>query len=155
MSPERVTINLSEKEGRIYDRLRAQVVERRPGETPGLRELLLLLPDCVVLLARLVREPQVPSGAKLVAAGALAYVLSPVDLLPELLLGPIGLIDDLLVAGMGISFLMNRVHPDLVRAHWPGTEDALESLQAVSSFAEEQLAGRVLSLLGRLRRLVR
>jgi uncharacterized membrane protein YkvA (DUF1232 family) len=32
-----------------------------------------------------------------------AYILSPVDLLPELLLGPVGLIDDGLVAAMLVT----------------------------------------------------
>ena len=33
------------------------------------------------------------------------YALSPIDILPEALLGPIGLIDDLVVIIFGLSFL--------------------------------------------------
>jgi uncharacterized membrane protein YkvA (DUF1232 family) len=109
-----------------------------------------LLPDFVVLLGRLAIEPQVPAGAKLVAASTVAYVISPIDLLPEVLLGPFGLIDDVIVVGAGVSFLLNRVHPDLIRAHWPGQEDALESMQAVSEWMESQVTGRLFALLRRL-----
>ena len=38
-------------------------------------------------------------SAILVAAGALVYGISPVDIIPELLTGPLGLIDDLAVFG--------------------------------------------------------
>jgi uncharacterized membrane protein YkvA (DUF1232 family) len=154
MSERRVTIDITARERRTYERLRSRVVAGRPGEPSGFRDLVLLLPDFVVLLSRLARDPQVPPGAKLVAASAVAYVLSPIELLPELLLGPFGLIDDLLVVAAGVSFLVNRVHPDLVRAHWPGQEDALEWVQAVSSWAEQKLARGLVGLLGRLPRLV-
>ena len=38
-------------------------------------------------------------SAILVAAGALVYGISPVDIIPELLTGPLGLIDDLAIFG--------------------------------------------------------
>ncbi len=154
MTEPRITIDITARERRTYERLRSRVVAGQPGEASGFRDLILLLPDFVVLLSRLARDRQVPPGAKLVAASAVAYVLSPIELLPELLLGPFGLIDDLLVVAAGVSFLVNRVHPDLVRAHWPGQEDALEWVQAVSSWAEQKLARGVVGLLGRLPRLV-
>jgi uncharacterized membrane protein YkvA (DUF1232 family) len=155
MAERRVTIDVTDRDRGLYDRVRARLVARRPGEASGLRDLALLIPDCVVLLVRLARDPQVPPGAKLVAASAVAYVLSPFEVLPELLLGPFGLIDDLLVVGAGISFLVNRVHPDLVRARWPGQEDALESIQLLTSWTERQLERGVLGLLRRLPRLGR
>jgi uncharacterized membrane protein YkvA (DUF1232 family) len=150
VSAERITIDLSGNERRRYERLRARVAKPRPGEPTGFRDLCLLLPDFVVLLGRLAIEPQVPAGAKLVAASTVAYVISPIDLLPEVLLGPFGLIDDVIVVGAGVSFLLNRVHPDLIRAHWPGQEDALESMQAVSEWMESQVTGRLFALLRRL-----
>jgi uncharacterized membrane protein YkvA (DUF1232 family) len=155
MTQPRVTIDITERDRSLYERLRARIVAREPGETSGLRELVLLIPDCVVLLSRLARDPQVPPGPKLVAAGAVAYVLSPIDLLPEALLGPLGLIDDLLVVGAGISFLVNRVHPDLVRAHWPGQQDALESVQELTRWTEQLLERGLLGLLRTLPRLRR
>ena len=55
-----VTIELNPKERRLYDRLRGFVLERAPGDTSGVRDLLLLLPDMTVLLARLLRDRRVP-----------------------------------------------------------------------------------------------
>ncbi len=43
---------------------------------------------------------------KLIVLGVMfLYVVSPIDLLPEAVLGPIGLIDDLAVVVFGASFL--------------------------------------------------
>lgn len=43
-------------------------------------------------------------SAVLVALGALAYGASPIDIIPELLTGPIGLVDDLAIwVGAGVA----------------------------------------------------
>ena len=145
-----VTIDLSSREQRLYDRLRSGVVSPRPGARSGLRDLLLLLPDLAVLLFRLLRDERVPPGSKLIALAAAAYVLSPLELLPELLLGPIGLIDDLVVVGAALSRMLNHVHPDVVRSHWSGRGDALDQIQRVSAWTEDQLGRRTRALLARL-----
>jgi uncharacterized membrane protein YkvA (DUF1232 family) len=100
MSEPNVVIELNPRERRLWDRVRAVVV-----------------------------DPRVPLGSKAVALVAVGYVLSPVDLLPEIVLGPIGLVDDLLVVSLALSRLLNDVHPDVVRSHWSGKGDALEAVQ--------------------------
>ncbi len=146
MSEDTVVIELNPRERRLYDRLRAQVVAPDPAARSGIRDLLLLLPDLVVLLYRLLRDPRVPAGGKAIAVLGLAYVASPVELLPEAVLGPVGLLDDLLVATAAASRVLNYVHPDVVRSHWPGRGDALRAIQRVSEWSEAQLGGRLRSL---------
>jgi len=147
---ERIEIDLRAREKRVYDRLRASVVTREPGGRAGLRDLLLFLPDMVVLLLRLARDPRVPAGAKAVAMLGIGYALSPIDILPELLFGPIGFLDDLLIATAAISYIVNHVHPDLVRAHWPGPGDVLDAVKRVLAWSEG-LVGKTLSRLIGLR----
>jgi uncharacterized membrane protein YkvA (DUF1232 family) len=139
-----IVIELNPRERRLYDRLRSRVVVPRPATPSGVRDLLLLLPDLTVLLLRLLRDPRVPRGAKAIALLGVAYVLSPLDLLPELVLGPIGLVDDVLVVGVALSRLLNHVHPDVVRSHWPGKGDALQAIRSVSEWTESQLSRGVL-----------
>lgn len=139
----RIEIELNPREIRFYDRLRAIVVERQPAVGSGVRDLLMLLPDLSILLFRLARDPRVPIGAKLIAGFGVAYILSPVDLLPEFLLGPIGLIDDLLVVATALSRLFNSVHPDIVREHWSGQGDALDAVTRVTSWADSQMTSRI------------
>ena len=150
MTEQKLVLDLSEREQRLYDRMRAQVAAPRPGLGSGLRDLLLLIPDGVVFLVRLLRDDRVPLAAKGIAFAAVGYILSPIDILPELLLGPLGLADDLLVLAVGISSLVNHVHPDLVRYHWPGQEDALEAVRRITGWAESTLTDGVWRVIRRL-----
>ncbi len=141
MTEDRITIELNPREARLYDRLRARLVSPRPGESSGVSDLLLFLPDLTVLLLRLLRDERVGPGAKGVALLGVAYIFSPIDLLPEVILGPIGLVDDLLVVAGTLSHLVNHVHPDVVRSHWSGQGDVLDVIHRVLAWAELQLAG--------------
>lgn len=75
---------------------RAVAGSRRPG-APGLGERVRTLPR---LLADAVsgRYPGLGRGRLALLALALAYLVSPVDLVPEVLLGLLGLGDDAVVA---------------------------------------------------------
>ena len=150
MSGEPVVIELNAREQRLWDRMRAHLVPFEPGTGSGMRDVLLLLPDLTVLLFRLMRDPRVPAGAKLLAGLGVAYVLSPVDLLPEILFGPLGLVDDLLVVAAALSRLLNYVHPDLVRAHWSGQGDALDAIHRTTEWSETLVTKRLPAALGRL-----
>jgi uncharacterized membrane protein YkvA (DUF1232 family) len=147
---EEVTIDLGEREQRFYDRLRARVVKREYGESSGVADLLLLLPDLGVLLARLARDPRVPIGGKAIAAAAALYVVSPIDLIPEIFFGPFGLLDDLLVLTAALSRLVNYVHPDVLRHHWSGQGDVLDVIQQVTRRAESMVKNRIPASLRRL-----
>ncbi len=147
VSDDRITIELNPREQRLYDRVRTQLVRRDPGAGSSLRDLMLVLPDLTVLLMRLLRDDRVPIGSKAVALFGVGYVLSPIDLMPALILGPAGWIDDLLVVSATLSRLLNHVHPDVVRSHWSGQGDALETIQRVTSWSESLFTSRARSLL--------
>ena len=57
--------------------------------------------------------------------------------------GPIGLVDDLLVVIASLSKLVNEVHPDVVRSHWPGRGDALHAIQRSSEWSADLLTNRI------------
>ncbi len=148
---QRVEIDLGDRDKRLYDQLRARLVKpQEPGQRSRVQDLILLIPDLAVLLARLAKEPRVPRGGKIIAALALGYVASPIDLIPEVL-GPIGFLDDALVLAAALSRMVNYVHPDVLRSHWSGNGDVLEVLQRLSEWAENLL---VKSLPAPLRRLL-
>ncbi len=152
LAQDPITIELNPRERRFYDRFRARVASMEPSAASGARDLLLLLPDLTVLLMRLLRDPRVSLGDKGVALLGLGYVLSPIDLIPGILLGPIGLLDDLFVVAATLSRVLNHVHPDVVRSHWPGRGDALDAIQRVTrwteSFVKRRLRGVFRGVLG-------
>jgi uncharacterized membrane protein YkvA (DUF1232 family) len=152
VAPEspKVEIELNPSERRLYDRVRARIVESGRTGRSGAADVLLLIPDFCVLLSRLLRDERVALGDKAVALIGVAYVLSPIDVLPAFLFGPLGALDDLLVVAAAASRVMNHVHPDIVRSHWPGKNDVLEALHRVSEWSERQVGSRLRGVLRRL-----
>jgi uncharacterized membrane protein YkvA (DUF1232 family) len=148
-----ITIELNPGERRLWDRMRSQLIaQKAPGSTSGIGDLLCLLPDLSVLLLRLLRDGRVPMGSKAVALAGIGYVVSPLDVMPALIFGPIGLIDDLVIVAASLSVILNRVHPDVVRAHWSGQGDALEAIQSVTNWVETDVVGGLTNVIGRIGR---
>jgi uncharacterized membrane protein YkvA (DUF1232 family) len=138
----------------FYDRLRSRVldtVERRAGRLPeDVVIALLLAPDIFILLVRLVLDKEVPRRARILIGGALAYFISPIDLLPELILGPIGYLDDLVLAVAVVSQVFTGDLEPYARKHWTGKQDLQEVLHDVSSAARSLLGPAVHDRLKRL-----
>lgn len=58
------------------------------------------------------RHPAAPRWLKLGAAGIVLYVLSPVDLLPDVL--PfVGVVDDIVLVPLAIRWLLKRLPPEI------------------------------------------
>lgn len=146
-----ITIELNPHHRRLWERIRGQWLgQTRWAGAGGLGELLLLLPDLAILLLRLVRDPRVPRLAKAIGLAGAAYLLSPLDFMPSLFLGPVGLVDDLVVVALSLSAMLNHTHPDVVRSHWPGRGDALVAIRRVTAWVEERVVGRGFATLMRL-----
>ena len=145
-APLEIQLNLRER--RLYDRVRSQVRAPRPGAASDLRDLLLVFPDLVMLLFRLMRDERVPIGHRAIALLGIGYVISPIDLLPTFLFGPFGVLDDLIVVAATVSRLVNHVHPDVVRSHWSGQGDVLEVVRRVADWSERNVTGRIRALIG-------
>ncbi len=109
--------------GRWRGRIHAWVTEHADATVAG---LLTLLPDLLVLTVRLAKDPRVPFFAKAQLALAAAYVISPIDFLPEAALGVLGLSDDLTVLALVLYWLqsMNKIDREVLRDNWPGDGQA-------------------------------
>ena len=145
-----VEIELNPQEQRVYDKVRARVVPVSEGRRSNLRDVLLLMPDLTVLLLRLLQDDRVAPGDKAIGLLGIGYVLSPLDLMPAFVFGPFGAIDDIVVLTAALSRVLNHVHPDVVRQHWPGKGDALDAVQSVSEWSERQVVGRLRGVVKRL-----
>jgi len=139
----------------FYDPLRQRIlatVERRAGKlSADAIRALLLVPDVFLLLVRLTFDKEVPGPARAMIGGALAYFILPIDLLPEALLGPVGFLDDLVLAVAVLAQAFGGELEPYARKHWSGPEDLRTVLHDVSSTAEK-LLGR--KLYERLRKLL-
>src|SRR5690606_3855942 len=90
-------------------------------------ELARFVGDVGRLLWRLARDPRVPWPAKVVAGGAMAYVVSPIDLIPDFVPG-VGKLDDLVIATRSLRYLASEAGYDLLHELWPGSEDGFALL---------------------------
>jgi uncharacterized membrane protein YkvA (DUF1232 family) len=85
------------------------------------------LPDCAILLRRLMRDPRVPRRHKAVVVAALGYVLLPLDLVPDFL-PVVGQADDALVVALALRLVIAGAGAAVVTEHWPGPEQSLQVL---------------------------
>jgi uncharacterized membrane protein YkvA (DUF1232 family) len=75
------------------------------------------------LVLRLLKDGRVPIWPKLIIPGVIAYILSPIDLLADPILG-LGQIDDVAVLLIGLKMFIELCPADIVREHL----DALSSV---------------------------
>jgi uncharacterized membrane protein YkvA (DUF1232 family) len=97
------------------------------GRRSAARELATLIPNLVVLFRGLLGDHRVPWQAKAWIAVAIAWVVSPIDLIPEFL--PIvGPLDDAIVAALVLRYVMKHADPDVLTEHWRGDPTTLRRI---------------------------
>jgi Uncharacterized conserved protein len=143
-----------DRASRFYDRIRNTIqsyIDRKGRVLGKTTEFLLLVPDFFILLWRLTTDPRVNGKDKVLLGSAVVYYLSPFDLIPEAIVGPIGYLDDLVFGVYVLNSILRTVDASIVREHWSGSEDVLDSIQRVLN-AAESLVGK--DLLGKIKKMM-
>lgn len=104
----------------------------------GLRDVLLFLPRFATLLGRLLADPQVATTDKLLVGAVVAYILSPLDIIPDMV-PVLGQLDDAYLVALCLLRLLNRSGEAKVREYWDGPEDIVQILHTVSDYATRYL----------------
>jgi uncharacterized membrane protein YkvA (DUF1232 family) len=100
------------------------------GRRTDARALARFLPDCAVLVKRLLGDPRVPRRRKLLLLLAAGYLALPFDLVPDFI--PVaGQIDDAIVVAFVLRRLL-RSDESVLRELWPGPERSLELVLRLS-----------------------
>jgi len=120
--------------GRWYEEFRDNALRwgrsafGHPGER--LMGLLFFLPDIVRLMVHLLSDSRVFILDKIFVASVLVYIISPFDLLPEIIAGPFGLIEDVILALVVVYRLLgNPYNADAVRDCWRGDPMLMARIQ--------------------------
>jgi len=121
------------------------------GKSSVWSEYVMAAPDFLHLLCKLSIDRDVPAAERAKLAGALAYFILPADLIPELIAGPAGYVDDVALAAYVVSFIAKTVDPVVIRRHWAGNGDILELIERTLKVAD-QMVGT--GLWARLKKLV-
>lgn len=137
------TGDLSPKANGRYERLRARIARwasRKSALASKSMEAALILPDFFRLLCGLAADPDVPPKAKAKITLALLYIVSPIDLLPEALFGPVSYLDDLVVAVYVVNHLLNQTSEEVIARHWKGKGEVIKIIRHYVAVTDE-LAG--------------
>lgn len=128
----------------FYQGLRKKVVQwasSGEGQDNKWTEYILIVPDLFHLLWKLTLDPEVPRKTKVKLGIALAYFISPIDLIPEGILGPLGYTDDLVITALVLNMMINETDPYLVQKHWAGEEDILILVKRIIETADQMIGG--------------
>ena len=99
-----------------------------------LKNLLLFIPNMLLLSARLMTDSRVPATDRALLAGAVVYAIVPFDLIPDMI--PfVGQIDDAYLIAISLLRMMERTDPRVVREHWGGGGDITELVGAAALLA--------------------
>ena len=97
------------------------------GHRPSMRDLVRFIPDCIVLVTRLLRDPRVPRRHKLMLGALVGYLALPFDVVPDFI--PVaGYLDDVLLVAVTLRAVARGTGVELLREHWPGPERSLALL---------------------------
>jgi uncharacterized membrane protein YkvA (DUF1232 family) len=105
----------------------AFIAIKRPDQTT-IRDALRLLPDSAKLVRRVASDKAIPRRTRWLLWFLLAYLVSPIDLIPDFI-PVIGYADDVVVAAFVLRLVVRRAGPEKLREHWPGSPESLAALQ--------------------------
>ena len=98
------------------------------GRRTQARELAAFLPNLLALFRGLLKDPRVPRSSKAWLVFAVAWIASPIDLVPEFIpiLGPL---DDAVVAALVLRHVIRRTDRSVLEEYWRGSAAFLDRVQ--------------------------
>ena len=125
----------------LRERIRKWLSKR--GKHFRYADFMLFAPDLLHLISKLTLDDRIPMRHKARLGAAIAYFMSPMDLIPEALLGPVAYIDDIVISAYVISGLINAGHGKIAEEHWAGDADLLEVVRGILDIANQALGKKL------------
>ena len=138
-------MNPEEKD--FYKKIRKKIndwLESNTGKNKQWSEYILLAPDLFHLLTKLSIDKELPESKKVKLYAAIAYFISPIDLLPEAFFGPVGFLDDIALSAYVLNDIINNVDPKIVTRNWAGDKDILSLVKTIIANANNFLGSGIL-----------
>jgi uncharacterized membrane protein YkvA (DUF1232 family) len=125
----------------------------RTGAKRAVMDTIRQLPSYLRLLVGLMTDGRVSAVDKLLVVGAIAYILSPADLIPDFI--PfLGQVDDVFLLTTSLQRLIGNSGRKVLLAHWTGDASELSDLNltrvlSAAAFFLPRRMRRRLKMLGR------
>ena len=104
------------------------------GRRSSARALAGFVPDCAVMFRRVLARPDTAWWERAGLVALVAYLVSPLDIVPDFV--PVaGQLDDAVIVALALAFVLRRHGEGAIRAAWPGPEGSLRVvLRAARAF---------------------
>ena len=96
-----------------------------------IKDALRLLPDVVRLLRRLAGDRELPRGVRLRLWVLLAYLVMPIDIIPDFI-PVVGYADDVIIVAFALRSVTRRAGASAIERHWPGSADGLAAVRRLA-----------------------
>ncbi|APT75371.1 hypothetical protein LN42_02450 [Marinitoga sp. 1137] len=118
--------------GSFYKKLRNKI-KKWAGKNKDnkILEYILLAPDLFYFFLTVLKDKDVYVDYKLKITGYLAYFISPIDIMPEMVLGPAGYLDDVLMGLLFLRTLLKELPYEYVEEKWPGDKEVLKNVSVM------------------------
>lgn len=113
----------------LWIALVAVLLLMRPRDV-SLSEMVLFMPDLLRLLGGLARDRDVPRHVRARLWLLLAWMASPIDLIPDVI-PVIGFADDVILAYLVLRSVVRAAGRDVLARHWPGKPEGLAILEQI------------------------
>jgi uncharacterized membrane protein YkvA (DUF1232 family) len=138
---------MDEAKLKFYEDLRSKAkgwTNEKTGKFGGkLSEYLFMLPDFFILVCRLAMDKRVPTKQKALVGGVIAYLIMPLDIIPDFI-PVIGYVDDLVLVVLGLNIVLNDIDQKILTDNWSGEGDVLAQMQKITAAAEKFLDRNIL-----------
>jgi uncharacterized membrane protein YkvA (DUF1232 family) len=101
------------------------------GRRDDAKALARFIPDCVVLVKRLLGDDRVPRRRKFLLVALAGYLAMPFDLVPDFI--PVaGQLDDAILVAWVLRRVLRSGDQSLLAEHWPGPERSLAVVRRIA-----------------------
>ncbi|MEW6202301.1 MAG: YkvA family protein [bacterium] len=114
--------------------------EKTKDNTAKILEWLECVPNILLLIGNLMLDDRVPLDGKVRIGAMIFYIVSPLDLLPGWIVGPVGAMDDAVVF-LYLLFVLARwlagIDEEIIYENWSGEQKQIEKIMSFVSKAGE------------------
>ncbi len=129
----------------FYERLRKKFADRLPRNPimNKVSDYLFLLPDFFMLLCRLMVEKRVDNKTKTFILGVIAYVIMPIDIIPDFI-PVIGFVDDLIIVAYALDQILKYTDEQVILDNWSGKTDLIITIKKILAVIDSTVCQRLL-----------
>lgn len=150
-SPDKETAEFNKKRYNIkeevykpkdgYTKIRSSIERKVPDKYKDIVEYAMIIPDIGALLWRLFKDKRVEVKTKILVGALIAYIASPVDVLPDFI-PLIGRIDDVAIVFFAMNKIINEIPEEVILSNWTGKENVIKVIKEGVDFTAKMVGSQ-------------